>query len=126
MSDVPPERSSKMAAAWVALLVVFLVPALAYAIEASLHFSGSGIDGPFQLYNALRRIRAGFQPGVDFQFFHGVGVPYLHYWLFRLLGGQFVDSELARQLVSVFVFPASSLAFYRAFTGSWVRALCLT
>src|SRR5829696_6970576 len=72
-------------AAWLALLCVFVIPVLATAVESALHFSGSAIDGPFQLYNALRRIAAGFHPGTDFQFFHGVGVPYLHYWLFRLL-----------------------------------------
>jgi hypothetical protein len=111
---------------WVALLALVVIPTLTVAYESAVHFSGSAIDGPFQLYNALRRINAGYQPGTGFQFFHGVGIPYLYYWLFRLLGGQFVDSEIARQLVSAIVFPASSLLFFRAFTGSWARSACLT
>ena len=119
-------RSSGSWLIWAALLAIFFVPVLADALEAAWHFSGPPIDGAFQLYNALRRIAAGFRPGVDFQVFHGVGVPYVHYWLFRALGGQFPDSELARQVVSAVVFPLSSLLLYRAFARTWTRALCLT
>jgi uncharacterized membrane protein len=111
---------------WLALVAFFVVPGLVVAAETALHFSGSAIDGPFQLYNALRRIAAGFRPGVDFQFFHGVGVPYAHYWLFRLLGGRFQDAEMAREMVAAVVFPASLLLFFRAFALTWTRAACLT
>jgi hypothetical protein len=98
---------------------------LVVAAETALHFTGSAIDGPFQLYNALRRIAAGFRPGVDFQFFHGVGVPYAHYWLFRALGGRFQDAEMAREIIAAVVFPASLLIFFRAFARTWTRAACL-
>lgn len=121
-----PAARSRDAAVWIGLFTLVFVPIVAHAVEAALHFSGSAIDGPFQLYNALRRIAAGMRPGVDFQFFHGVGVPYVHYWLFRLFGGQFHDAELSRQLVSAIVFPASLLLLYRAFGGTWVRSICLT
>jgi hypothetical protein len=103
-----------------------VVPAVVAAITVARQFTGSAIDGPFQLYNALRRIAVGQRPGIDFQFFHGLGVPYAHYWLFRLLGGQFKDSELARQLISVLVFPLSFVVFFRAFGQTWRNAFCLS
>ena len=111
---------------WLAVVAFLVVPAFIVAAEMALLFTGSPIDGPFQLYNALRRIAAGFRPGVDFQFFHGVGVPYAHYWLFRALGGRFQDAEMARELIAVAVFPASMLIFFRTFARSWARAACLT
>lgn len=120
------DRRVRETVVWSAALALFALPVLAQAIESAMHFAGSSIDGPFQLYNGLRRIAAGFTPGVDFQYFHGLGVPYVHYWLFRALGGQFHDSELARQLVSAIVFPVSAVLLYRALAGSWRRALCLT
>ena len=67
-------------------------------LETALHFNGSAIDGPFQLYNALRRIAAGQTGGFDFQFFHGLAIPYLHYVPFLLFGGTFQASEVTRQL----------------------------
>jgi hypothetical protein len=111
---------------WLALSALFVIPGLIIAAESALHFSGSALDGPFQLYNALRRIAAGFRPGIDFQFFHGIGVPYAHYWLFRALGGRFQDAEMARQLIAAAVFPASLFIFFWAFTRSWTRSACLS
>ncbi len=110
---------------WLAVLALLIIPAVVVAAETALHFSGSAIDGPFQLYNALRRIAAGQRPGVDFQFFHGMGVPYAHYWLFRALGGQFKDAEMAREMIAVIAFPASLLVFFRAFDRTWTRAVIL-
>jgi len=110
----PLPQGQAATALWAALFATFVVAAVAVAIETALHFSGSAIDGPFQVYNALRRIDAGQRPGVDFQFFHGVGVPYLHYWLYRLLGGRFQDAEFAREVLSALAVPAS----VRTTTGS--------
>jgi hypothetical protein len=98
---------------------------LVVGYESATHFGGVAIDGPFQLYNSLRRIQAGFRPGIDFQYFHGLGVPYLHYWLYRLLGGGLRGSELARQLIAAAAFPAVFLVVFRGFTGTWSRAFCL-
>jgi hypothetical protein len=89
-----------------------------------MHFQGAAIDGPFQLYNALRRIQGGFRPGVDFQFFHGMGEPYAHYWLFRLFGGGFAGSELSRQLLGTTMYVVVFLVFFRAFARSWSSTLC--
>jgi hypothetical protein len=95
-------------------------------IETALHFSDEPIDGPFQLYNALRRILAGQQGGVDFQFFHGIGIPYLAYIPFRLMGGTFAASELSRQLLATLAGPVVVLAVFRVFTGNWRRAFTLS
>jgi hypothetical protein len=112
-------------AIWILLLLVLSVPTLVVAFEGAVHFDGLAIDGPFQLYNALRRIQAGYRPGLDFQFFHGMGVPYVHYWLYRLLGGGLNGSELARQLLGTTVYTIVFLVFFRAFSPNWTRAICL-
>src|SRR3954469_21170580 len=92
-------------------------------IESAMHFDGPPVDGPFQLFNALRRIAAGQRGGADFQFFHGMGVPYLHYLPFRLFGGGFLASEITRQLISIIAYPAVLVVFFRAFTRDWPRTL---
>ena len=68
-ADPPPTHGDRRLVptiAWAALLVVFALAALLVAFERAMHFDGVPIDGPFQLYNALRRIAAGFRPGVVF------------------------------------------------------------
>src|SRR5690348_11157434 len=87
--------------AWTLVYVLLSIGLLSVGIETAIHFNGPPIDGPFQLYNALRRIVAGQRIGVDFQFFHGAGVPYLHLVPFLLFGRGFFASEVARQVVSV-------------------------
>lgn len=105
---------------------ILALVSLSSAYETAMHFTGVAIDGPFQLYNALRRIQAGFRPGVDFQFFHGMGVPYAHYWLYRLWGGGLRGSELARELLSAVLYPVVYVVVFRAFTRSWTIAFALT
>ena len=105
--------------------VIFAVP-LSIAVDSARHFTGVAIDGPFQLYNALRRIQGGFKPGIDFQFFHGIGIPFLHYPLYLLFGGRLEGSELARQLLSTLVYPVVFLVVFRAFTRDWRRTWWLT
>ena len=90
--------------------------------ETALHFLGPAIDGPFQLYNSLRRIWAGQRGGVDFQFFHGLGIPYIHYPTFRLFGGTFIASELTRQQTSAVIYPLVVFAFLKFFIRDWTRA----
>ena len=111
---------------WALLTAVLTVATLLFAFETAMHFKGSAIDGPFQLYNSLRRIAAGFRPGLDFQYFHGLGIPYIHYWLYRLLGGGLRGSELARELLATVAYPLVFLAVFRAFAGDWTRAAGLT
>lgn len=98
-------------AAW---LLFYLVEGLGLA----LHFDGAPYDGPFQLFNPLRRIAAGQRGGRDFIYFHGMGVPYLHYPLFALFGAKsLIASELSRQWTSILLFIASLAAFVRVTVG---------
>jgi hypothetical protein len=93
------------------------------ALDTVFHFKDSPIDGPFQLYNGLRRLAKGERYGGTFQVFHGPGIPYLHYPLFRLFGGSFLASEFSRQIVSVGASMLVVPAFFRAWTGSWRSAI---
>jgi hypothetical protein len=99
---------------------------LSVGLETAIHFNGPPIDGPFQLYNALRRIAAGQHVGVDFQFFHGAGVPYLHFIPFWLFGGGFFASEIARQVVSVALFATTFVVVFFAWTGDWTETMRLS
>jgi hypothetical protein len=81
------------------------------ALQQGVQFNGYAADGPFQLYNPLRRLAAGEVPGRDFQFFHGIGVPLLHYPLFRLLGGNVFASETTRNLITPALFLISGYTF---------------
>jgi hypothetical protein len=96
------------------------------AVDSALHFTDSPMDGPFQLFNALRRLSAGQRFGGTFQFFHGPGIPYLHLLPFYLFGRDLVASEMARQLVSIVVALAVLAAFFRAWTGSWREGIPFT
>lgn len=98
----------------IAYLLVWLgVQASTVLIEV-LIYNPFPADGPFQLLNPLRRIAAGQQGGVDFQFFHGLGVPYLHYPLYAWLGQSVFAAEFARQSVSIALFVASTVFFFLA------------
>lgn len=89
-------------------LAAWLLASLLNALEAVFVFAGYPVNGPFQLYDPLRRIAAGQQAGESFQFFHGIGIPFLHYPLFRLFGGHSLTaSELSRQLTSLLLFVGS-------------------
>jgi hypothetical protein len=116
-------KSRGPAIGWGALFGFLCLLMVVVGVETALHFLGPAIDGPFQLYNSLRRIWAGQRGGVDFQFFHGLGIPFLHYLPFRMLGGTFIASELSRELVSVVFYPLTVLVFLRFFIRDWTRAL---
>jgi hypothetical protein len=124
-ASAPGRRVEPATVLWAAVFAYFWLYVFCIALESVFHFTGSGIDGPFQLYNALRRMAVGQRPGVDFQFFHGIGIPYLHYPLFRLLGTTFFASELTRQIVSVTLYPLVVLAVLRTFTKNWTRTFAL-
>lgn len=89
------------------LLTLLVLPVISWFIGAGVHaltsaleFSGIPYNGAFQIFNPLRRLAAGQTAGVDFQFFHGLGVPFLHYPLFALFGGTVAASELSRTVVT--------------------------
>jgi hypothetical protein len=82
------------------------------ALNTALWFNGAPADGPFEIFDPLRRIAAGQTPGRDFIQYHGIGVPYLHYPLFALFGGKTLTaSELSRQFTSIALFVLSLGAF---------------
>lgn len=129
-AEVTPVRPSRIgsasAAVWIGAFLIFALTTAVVSYESAMHFNGVAIDGPFQLYNALRRIQFGFRPGVDFQFFHGMGIPYLHYGFYRLFGGGLRGSELSRELVAAVAYPAAFVVFFRVFTTDWRRTFCLS
>jgi hypothetical protein len=95
------------------------------AAESAMHFNSYAMDGPFQLFNSLRRISVGQRIGDTFQFFHGPGIPYLFFPAFAAGGWTFVAAELSRQLVNSALFLASTLVLMRAMVGSWRKAVPL-
>ena len=100
---------------------------LACGAKAAFWFDGYAVNGPFQIFDPLRRIAAGQVGGRDFVFFHGIGIPYLHYPLFKLFGGHtLAASELSRQWTSLLLFACSLGAFTRATFGKtsrfWIAA----
>jgi hypothetical protein len=120
------EEPARLHWGWVAGLVILIAGFTSIALDTVFHFKDSPIDGPFQLYNGLRRLAAGERYGGTFQVFHGPGIPYLHYPLFRLFGGSFLASEFSRQIVSVGASMLVVPAFFRAWTGNWRSAIQLS
>src|SRR5947199_23708 len=81
-----PRRALVLAAKL--FLALYFLYYLVDGMYPALVFDGLPVNGPFQLFNPLRRIAAGQVGGKDFIFFHGIGVPYLHYPLFALFGAK--------------------------------------
>jgi hypothetical protein len=94
-----------------ALLGLWCYQHVAVGVYEAAEFNGFIANGPFQLYNPLRRLAAGQIAGVDFQFFHGLGVPFVHYPLFVLFGKTFYAAELSRQLTSIIGYFVSLFVF---------------
>lgn len=88
-------------------------------------FDGLPFNGAFQTYNALRRIEAGERPGRDFVAFHGVGVPIVQYPYFKLLGGDFVASEITRTFLRRLQVIFVILLFSWLLRLGWVPSLVL-
>lgn len=95
-------------------IALWLADRIGNAVTTPMPFNGFPADGPFQTFNPLRRIAAGQHGGVDFQFFHGLGVPYLLYPLFALGGKTIFSSEVSRELVSVLCFALTVVAISAA------------
>ncbi|QNO37040.1 hypothetical protein H4J02_11305 [Protaetiibacter sp. SSC-01] len=107
-------RRATTVSTWAAAvyLAAIAISAVVIAVATAANFSGYGVDGPFQLYNPLRRMAEGELPGRDFPFFHGPGVVAIHYPLFSMLGGNIFASEIARWLVSPALFLGSGYLFF--------------
>ncbi len=107
---------------WVSFAFVVVYQVLA-SIKFVSPYDGGIVDGPFQLYNWLRRLDAGQIPGRDFNVFHGIGIPYLHWPLYRLLGGDFLASELSRQLICRLATLATYLLVSRFITKHYTLGI---
>ena len=126
MSVTPAQqKAERLHRGWPIILVVMCLGFLSVGIDEVLHFKDAPIDGPFQLFNALRRLAAGQHFGGSFQYFHGPGVPYLHYLPFLLMGKTFLASELSREIVSITAAIAVTVGFFRAWTRGWREAIPL-
>jgi hypothetical protein len=125
-ASVATEPSPRLHWGWWVAFGTLCIGFASVAADSALHFNDSPIDGPFQLFNALRRLSAGQKFGGTFQFFHGLGIPYLHLIPFYLFGGDFLASEMARHVVSVVAALAVFACFFRAWTGSWRSGVPLT
>lgn len=117
------DKSPRLHWGWIVAFAVLVLGLSSMAADAVFEFNDSPIDGPFQLFNGLRRIAAGQRLGGTFQVFHGPGVPYLHFIPFWLFGQSFVASEMSRQLVSIGAALVVLVGFFRAWTGSWRTAI---
>lgn len=115
----PTARLPLLFAAGFALL--WLTSYVLLGLSDSLNFDGFPADGPFQLFNPLRRIAAGQRAGLDFQFFHGIGVPFLHFPLFVLFGKTIFASELSRHFTSLACYLLSLGLFAYAATGRRIK-----
>jgi hypothetical protein len=113
-------------AAFLLIILLWLGAHLSYGLPEIVAFDPPLGDGPYQLYNPLRRIAAGQRGGADFQYFHGVAVPYLHYPVFAAAGQDVYASELSRKLVSLALYAGGFLFVFAAATRRLVPALALT
>lgn len=111
---------------WVAVIVLWVLAFLQGAVGQITTFDGPLYNGAFQHFNVLRRIAAGQTGGIDFQFFHGLGIPYLHYPLFRLFGGDLYASEATRYLINLAAYLLPYPVVFYAATRSRTAALGLT
>lgn len=97
-----------------------------FAIKNGTNVTTEPFDGTFQLYDPLRRIDLGQVPGVDFQFFHGLGVPYLHWPIFALLGGGLFGAETTKWATSPLLFLISIAIFFWAYFRSVKKTVIAT
>jgi hypothetical protein len=101
------------------LASIYLFFTIAYFVLAGLsnglNMDTYAADGTFQLYNPMRRLLAGEIIGKDFPFFHGVGVPLLHFPFFYLLGHNVFAADATKWLMSPLIFLATTFVFFWAF-----------
>ena len=114
------------AAAFLLILALWAGAHLTLGLHAIAEFDPPLGDGPYQLFNPLRRIDAGQRGGVDFQYFHGAAVPYVYYPAFAAWGKDIYASELARRLVTFALYVVGFLAVFGLATRRFAAALGLT
>jgi len=126
LSRAVPSAGVLLAAASALLIGLWVLAHLWYDARALRAFDDHMGDGPFQLFNPLRRIAAGQVGGVDFQYFHGLALPYLHYPIYALAGGDFYASEVARYSLSQAAYLGAFLFVFGCATRRVGPTLALT
>jgi MFS family permease len=95
------------------LIIGFLWLAIFFnAYASSKYFCGEYSNGAFEHLNPLRRLAAGQIPGRDFQNYHGIGLVYLSYPIYVLLGQNLFASQMSRYLLSPSLFLLSTFIFF--------------
>lgn len=126
ISEQPQGARRMLAIAAAIFLVAWSASYLIRGIAAGVWFDGSPADGPFSMFNALRRIDAGQTLGLEIRSYLGVGVPLLHYPLFVALGRTVNGSEITRQLLAFFAYLLPLMAFFYAACRRFHLTLVLT
>ncbi len=84
---------------WLIVLALVVVN-IHQSITTIRPFKGIVADGPYQVYDALRRLDQGQLPGRDFPAFHGLGISFVYYPLYYCLGQDLFAAELSRQITT--------------------------
>ncbi|MCZ2341711.1 MAG: hypothetical protein LC104_07930 [Bacteroidales bacterium] len=119
-------RDGWLPTTWILLILLWLSVYVRWGLSHLTVLEFGLWDGPFQVFNPLRRILAGQRGGVDFQFFHGLGVPYIHYPIYRLMGSDLFAAEVSRVVVSPLGTLLGWIAFFAALTKRFQATLGLT
>lgn len=95
-------------------IALWLISIIISSLSHGMNVDTYPANGTFQLYNPLRRIMQGEAPGKDFPFFHGVGVPWIHFPIYIIFGQNIFAAEVAKHLVSPIFFLISIFLFFYA------------
>lgn len=96
-------------------LLIIITWLILVALIAGIDINSYAANGTFQLYNPLRRLDAGQVIGHDFPFFHGIGVPLIHYPIYQALGSGVFAAETAKWIITPFLYLSSSYIFFYAY-----------
>lgn len=88
-----------------------------------LHYNP--INGDFQTYNPLRRMAEGQAAGKDFQPYMGLGITYITYLPFKLMGETFAASKFSAQLMHMWLFGIGSFVLFLLLRFKWQTAFAL-
>ena len=128
LSNINLKRALLFTAVFVSVvyILVFVIFATLAALGNGLAMDSYAANGTFQLYNPLRRLLGGEVLARDFPFFHGVGVPLLHFPLFYIMGHNLFAVEVAKLLVSPILFLVSSFFLFWAYFRNVKKSIFAT
>lgn len=128
LSNINLKRTLLFTAVFVSVvyILVFVIFATLAALGNGLAMDSYAANGTFQLYNPLRRLLGGEVLARDFPFFHGVGVPLLHFPLFYIMGHNLFAVEVAKLLVSPILFLVSSFFLFWAYFRNVKKSIFAT